>query len=174
MPKFTKVEELDTHCWLGYQTRGVNPFWAVKMYWAGNEDHKRMTRQLGLGIPYENSKASKSLAKRKGNALWREFLENTDKGDSPTKIRTAQNVAQSYNRQIRKVAQKNEAAKNTIHLIRGGRGESYWTHEKVDQGADIHVTDDFGNTLESTVMTWNSKRGSEMKVLIQKWLGRNS
>ena len=137
MPKFTKVEELDTHCWLGYQTRGVNPFWAVKMYWAGNEDHKKMTRQLGLGIPYENSKASKSLAKRKGNAVWREFLENTDKGDSPTQIRTAQNVAQSYNRHIRKLAQKNEEAKKPIHLIRGGRGESYWTHEKVDAVENI-------------------------------------
>ena len=54
-------------------------------------------------------------------------------------------------------------------------GEHYTTAVfLLDQGADIHVTDDYGNTLESTVMTWNSKRGSEMKVLIQKWLGRNS
>ena len=43
MPNFTLVEELDTHCKLGYQIRGVNKIWAVKMYWAGNENNPKNT-----------------------------------------------------------------------------------------------------------------------------------
>jgi len=148
MPNFTLVEELDTHCKLGYQIRGVNKIWAVKMYWAGNENNPKNTQQKSLRIPYEDSQASKAQARRKANVEWREFLEKTEAGDSPTTIRTVQSVARNYNRHIRKLAQKNEEAKKPIHLIRGGRGESYWTHEKVDAIENIlgHL-DGFWSTL---------------------------
>jgi len=132
MPNFTLVEEIEPHFKLGYQIRGVNKIWAVKMYWAGNENNPKNTQQKSLRIPYEDSPASYVLAKRKANVEWREFLEKTEAGDSPTILRTIQSVARNYNRHIRKLAQKNEEAKKPIHLIRGGRGESYWNHEKVD------------------------------------------
>ena len=123
MPNFTLVEEIEPHFKLGYQIRGVNKIWAVKMYWAGNENNPKNTQQKSLRIPYEDSQASKALARRKANVEWREFLEKTEAGDSPTSIRTVQSVARNYNRHIRKLAQKNEEAKKPIHLIRGGRDE---------------------------------------------------
>ena len=133
MPQFTPLEALDDGCVLGTSTSKKRAVWYVRMYW---QDGKQAVYK-STKIPYEDSTASKRNAKRAANKLWRDFVAKVSKGDSPTTVRTAKSVAESYRRHIRNLAQKNEEAKKPIHLIRGSRGEIFWTHEKVDAVENI-------------------------------------
>jgi len=160
MPQFTPIETLDDGCVLGTSISRNNRTWYVRMYWrTGKSAVYKSTK-----IAYEDSVASKRNAKREANKLWSAFLAKVEKGDSPTSVRTVKNVADSYNRHIRELAQKNAEAKKPIHLIRGGRGESYWTHEKVDAVENIL------RHLESFWKTLNE--GKEFRQITERDLDR--
>ena len=115
MPQFTPGREtLDDGCVLGTSVSRKNKTWYVRMYWqngksSGLQVHQDSLRRFSL-------RASGTLNAKPTN-YGRAFLSKVEAGDSPTSIRTVKNVADSYNRHIRELAQKNAEAKNQFILF---------------------------------------------------------
>lgn len=146
--KFYPIEPLDDGCVLGKKATGKNAYWYVRMYWKDRgESEYRSTKIL-----YEDSRASRLKAKRKANAIWREFLAAVSVGDNPRKAKSIKSVADDYKKQYRWWADENERLGRDVYIVKGTRvvkGHSpYWTTAKADKADNIlrHL-EDFWKTL---------------------------